>query len=309
MQKDILEKIVKRISTTLNEFDLVKDYRELLLSVVFRTARLYQSRDANKLPAVVLPGLWCTGLGGNADQAIGVTAAWFLLQLAAYWLDKVEDQELDSTALASLESSAVSNLSTGLIFLAQLILNRLEEDDGVDPSIAADLRGMFSVSILRVCGGQHIDLTSNTLILDDVLYSFEKKSGHFFALACFAGARLATNDPMKLNACLEYGKNLGVLLQIADEREDLVGDVPDHWTRSVIYKAYCHEVMESGLVTKDADLPSTANSFRSGLQVYLNVQSRSLWHSGMAAVNRIKADLVTKADLTRLLSQSVYTQV
>jgi hypothetical protein len=308
MQADVLEKVVKRISTTLNEVDLVEDYRELLLSVVSRSARLYQSRVVGRLPAILLPVLWCTTLGGNGDQAIGVTAAWFLLQLAAYWLDKVEDQELESTALALLESGAVSNLSTGLIFLAQLILNRLEEDDGIDPSTAAEIRIMFSVSILRVCGGQHIDLTTDFRKLNDVLNSFEKKSGHFFALACFAGARLATHDPMQLNACMEYGRHLGVLLQIADEREELVSDAPDDWTRSVIYKAYRHEVMESGLINTGVCLASAANSFRSGLQVYLGVQSRALWHSGLEAIHRIKTDRTTKADLIQMLSQSVCLQ-
>lgn len=305
MQVDIFEKVVKRISTTINEFDLVEDYRGLLLSVVLRSTRLYQSRGTNKLPAIMLPELWCVGLGGNGNQTIGVTAAWFLLQLAAYWLDKVEDQEWKSTTLASLDPGVINNLATGMIFLAQLILDRLEKDDDINSSTASELRIMFSVSILSVCGGQHIDLTSRPSMLDDVLSNFEKKSGHFFALACYAGARLATDDPLPLIACQDYGKNLGVLLQIADEREDLVGDQPEEWTRSVIYNAYYHEVMESGLIKKSTNLNDAVDSFRSGLQVYLNVQSRSFSHLGVEAISRIKTDLSTKSDLIQLLSQSV----
>ena len=305
MEADILEKVVKRISTIINEFELIEDYRELLLSVVLRSVRLYQARGTNKLPAILLSELWCVGLGGNGNQVIGITAAWFLLQLAAYWLDKVEDQEWENTSLASLDPGTISNLATGMIFLAQLILNRLEKDDGIDSSTASELRVMFSVSILNVCGGQHIDLTSPLCMLDDVLNNFEKKSGYFFALACYAGARLATDDPLQLNACQDYGKNLGVLLQIADEREDLVGDQPEEWSRSVIYNAYHHEVMESGLIKKSTNLNDAANSFRSGLQVYLSVQSRTISHLGVEAISRIKTDLSTKSDLIQLLSQSV----
>jgi hypothetical protein len=305
MEADIFEKVVKRISTTINEFDLVEDYRELLLSVVLRSARLYQARITHKLPAILLPELWCIGLGGDGNQVIGITAAWFLLQLAAYWLDKVEDQEWENTSLASLDPGTISNLVTGMIFLAQLILNRLEKDDGIDSSTASELRITFSVSILSVCGGQHNDLTAPLCRLDDVLRNFEKKSGDFFALACYAGARLATADPLQLNACQDYGKNLGVLLQIADEREDLIGDQPDEWKRSVIYNAYHHEVLESGFIKKSTDLNDAAHSFRSGLQVYLSVQSRSFSHLGMAAIRRINTDLSTKSDLIQLLSQSV----
>jgi Polyprenyl synthetase len=304
MQGSILEKVVKRISSTINELELVEDYRELLLSVVLRSARLNQTRDASTLPAFFLPELWCTGLGGNGDQAIGVTAVWFLLQLAAYWLDKVEDQELESTALAYLGPGAVSNLTTGLIFLAQMVLNRLDVDDEIDSSIAAELRVMFSESILSVCGGQHIDLMTHICNLNDVWISFERKSGQFFALACFAGARLATNNPMQLKASTDYGNNLGILLQIADEREDLVGDQPEAWTRSVIFRAYQHEVIESSLIQRDANISSSANSFHSGLHVYLAMHSRSLRDSGVAAIDRIEANLTTKDELTRLLSQS-----
>jgi hypothetical protein len=305
MQADILEAVFDRISTTINETGIVDDYRELLLSVVIQSVRRYQSRCENKLPAIALPELWCVGLGGESHRVVGVTAAWFLLQLAAFLLDKVEDDELDQTTFATLGVGPVSNLTTGLIFLSQWILNRLEVDDGIDYSTATDIRAMFSTSILNVCGGQHIDLTAKNCLLEQVWNSFKMKSGLFFALACFSGARLATNDPKSLNACLEYGKNLGVLLQIADEREDLSKEVPDLWKSSNIFNAYYNEVMSSGLLMQKDHFASSINSFWSGLQVYLNVQSHTLWRSGMAAMDDIQAELKTRPDLVRLLSQSV----
>src|SRR5574338_280347 len=290
MQADILEAVFNRLSTTINETGIVDDYRELLLSVVIQSIRRYQFRSEDKLLAITLPELWCVGLGGESQRVVGVTAAWFLLQLAAFWLDKVEDDELDQTILATLGDGPVSNLATGLIFLSQWILNRLEIDDGIDSSTAADIRAMFSTSILNVCGCQHIDLTAKNCLLEQVWNSFKLKSGLFFALACFAGARLATNDPKSLNACLEYVTNLGVLLQIADEREDLSKEVPDLWNSSNIFNAYFHEVMSSGLLKKKDHFANSISSFRSGLQVYLNVQSHTLWRSGMAAMDDIQAE-------------------
>jgi hypothetical protein len=200
--------------------------------------------------------------------------------------------------------STVNNLATGMIFLSQLILNRLEIDDGIDSSVASEIRVMFSVRTMTVCGGQHTDLSTNLYMLADVLNCFEKKSGYFFALACFAGARLATDNALSLDACQDYGKYLGVLLQIADEREDIASDTPEEWTRSVIFRAYHHEIMTSDLITSITGLHNSAAWFRSGLHLYLNIQSRSLWRQGMSAMNRIKTDLATKADLIKLLSQS-----
>ena len=231
MPSDLFEKITNRISTVIHELEIDEDYRELLLSVVFRSVRLYQAQNADRLPAILLPRLWCVGLGGDPDQVTGVTAAWFLLQLAAYWLDKVEDAELEETPLASLGTGVVANVSIGLIFLAQYVLDRLEADDQVNPAVAADIRTAYSRGILCVCSGQHIDLMAEFNSLDQVWQSFEKKSGYFFGLACFAGARLATADLNLLRAANEYGRNLGILLQIADEQEELLLDVPEKWER------------------------------------------------------------------------------
>lgn len=308
MRSDIWENITKRITTIAHEIDVVEDYRELLLSVVFRSIHLHKAKKQEGTSSILLPELWCIGIGGDENQTTGITAAWFLLQLAAYWLDKVEDHELDRISSLSINESTVANLSTGLIFLAQSVLNRLEADDGIDVTTACDIRIAFSESILKVCGGQHIDLARRPLALGDVWASFEQKSGLFFALACYAGARLATNDDADLDSCLEFGKNLGVLFQVADEREDLVIEMPDLWIKSAVFSAFQKEVVQSGIFEANHSA-CDEKAFLSGLLVYLNLQSRSLWKLGLQAIASIKADLSTKGELTLLLSRAANMKV
>jgi hypothetical protein len=309
MRADIWKKVTKRITTIAHEINVVEDYRELLLSVVIRSIQLHNEKKQEGTSSILLPELWCIGFGGNKNQTTGIAAAWFLLQLAAYWLDKVEDHELDRTELLSINESTIANLTTGLIFLSQSILNRLETDDGIAATTAGDIRTAFSESILKVCGGQHIDLTRKPLALGDVWTSFEQKSGLFFALACYAGARLATDNRDDLNSCLEFGKNLGILYQVADEREELVIDMPELWLKSTVFSAFQKEVVQSGILLTDRFSDCEEKAFHSGLLIYLNLQCRSFWNSGLQAISRIKADLSTKSELSNLLSRAANMKV
>ena len=79
----------------------------------------------------------------------------------------------------------------------------------------------FQLTILSMCSGQHIDITSNELNLDEYWQVAETKSGSFFDLACFAGSRIATDDPHVISGFREFGRHLGILLQISDDTKDV----------------------------------------------------------------------------------------
>ena len=80
---------------------------------------------------------------------------------------------------------------------------------------------------LRRCSGQHADLTRPERTLEQCWHISEAKSGVFFALACRAGARLATPSEKPLQAFGEFGLHLGLLIQIKNDAGGLAAS-PGH---------------------------------------------------------------------------------
>jgi geranylgeranyl diphosphate synthase type I len=188
------------------------------------------------LPYLELPGLCCEAAGGTRPRADSVAAAWVLLYQAAHLLDNVEDGDVD-IALPFAAGPKI-NIATGLLASAGLALCDLP-----DSASAQAIRGDFHQSVLQMCAGQHLDLTAKTPALEQCWQIAEAKSGAFFALACRSGARLADDDCARTHLFGEFGRHLGVLVQIGDdigglwfvngERSDLAAD--HRWTLPMAY--------------------------------------------------------------------------
>ncbi|TEU11873.1 MAG: hypothetical protein E3J21_22545 [Anaerolineales bacterium] len=169
-------------------------------------------------PSLLLAILCCEAAGGDEDQATTIAAAWFLLYLAAKVLDDVEDDDTPLTPWSAIGVPQAINAATGLIFVSQLALARLPLM-GADRELALSLLEDFNRTTLRMCAGQHADLTEGSnLCLERCLSIAGAKSGEFFALACRAGALLGTDEVAPYS---EFGYNLGVLIQICDDFEGL----------------------------------------------------------------------------------------
>ena len=116
-----------------------------------------------------------------------------------------------------------TNLSTGMIFVAEWILNHLELDC-VDAGAAWDIQQAFQETVLSVCSGQHLDLSVELPDLPTCWQIAEAKSGSAYALACYVGTRVATHLTDRL-ACMEnFGRHLGTIVQISDDIADMERD-------------------------------------------------------------------------------------
>jgi geranylgeranyl pyrophosphate synthase len=71
-----------------------------------------------------------------------------------------------------------------------------------------------------MCSGQHVDLLRSEPTMNQYWETAARKSGVFFALACHAGARLATQDWTCLEGYAAFGHHLGLLVQVLDDLED-----------------------------------------------------------------------------------------
>lgn len=221
---DIEPLVQERLAFALGQSTLAATYRELLLSVgtKFLSAQFHHHTVCQ--PLIALPGLVCEACGVGPRRSVGVTTAWFLLQVSAHLLDKVEDQELNPAVAYLSEPGVVMNISTGMIFVAEWILNHLELDC-VDAGTAWDIQKSFNETVLTVCSGQHLDLSVSSPDLPTCWKIAESKSGAAFGLACYAGARLATRSSDSLSHLERFGRHLGTILQIADDVEDLNGNI------------------------------------------------------------------------------------
>lgn len=190
-----------------------------------------------RFPFLSLPGLCSQAVGGAPEQAAEVSAAWVLLYAAAHLYDAVQDHDPPDPWWEALGDGVAINVATGLLSSAWLVLNRTQGP----PQIVRTIREDFSRTVLQMCSGQHLDLARQLLPLERAWAAAEAKSGAFFALACRAGARIGGANQRAIDALAEYGRNLGLMLQIADDLSDL-HDLPEPASIPALPVAYCMEI-------------------------------------------------------------------
>jgi geranylgeranyl pyrophosphate synthase len=173
------------------------------------------------LPWLLLPIFTCEALGGSIRQAQQVAAALEMGRIAAGCVDEWQDQDTDDALWKTLGATRTVNLAASLTSLSFLALRNLTHL-GVDTSLLARLRVEFDRSQLHMCSGQDADLAGN-LTLEDYEQVAGAKSGVLFRLGCRAGAMVAGAHSDVVACYGDYGYNLGIVAQIWNDLEGLVG--------------------------------------------------------------------------------------
>lgn len=214
------------IVVSLSELNLSEDYHHLLRTALTPENKPDDGSAAPK-PWVLLPGMCCYAVGGQAEWADAVAATWLLFYAAADLMDSSQDQ--DDPAEWWIEGGPAVALSaaTGLFFCASSLLSKAALTHKTK-HFASQLTQDFHHSFLQMSSGQYADILSPYPGLDQYWQIASQKSGSFFALACRSGARLAVQDAEIINAFGEFGQALGILIQILDDLEDLNGLVNNH---------------------------------------------------------------------------------
>lgn len=168
-----------------------------------------------------LPAICHQGAGGDPQQAEELAAAWVLLYLAAHIMDGVQDGDPPLPWWAQHGPGMALNTATGLYFSASLLLSQMQSrpELGEGARIVAE---DFYRRFLVMCSGQHADLVAPRPDLAQFWRMAEAKSGAFFAMACWGGARLAGASGEQLRAYEIFGTHLGLLVQIADELAEIL---------------------------------------------------------------------------------------
>ncbi|HJW91175.1 MAG TPA: polyprenyl synthetase family protein [Anaerolineales bacterium] len=167
----------------------------------------------------LLPGLCCQAAGGDPAWADEVAAAWLMCYTAAHLFDSVEDQDKPDLWWANLGPGAAINVASGLLQSTPLVLSQLHQRKETQ-AVAVEVLVDFFINTLISGSGQHRDLVITQPSLTEWVEIASAKSGAPFALACRSGARLASADPIRLEAFSRFGRNLGMLIQVLDDLED-----------------------------------------------------------------------------------------
>lgn len=169
--------------------------------------------------ANVLPILTCMALGGEAETAVPLAAAWTLYDLASDIFDDLHDQDGKDWPWNHWTPSRALNVGLGVLAAAQICLARLV----ARPDIRGDITLSWGQTFALAARGQaHSHSVCSS---DDYFRHTVAKSGLVYAAVARAGARLATDNEHALDQMHAFGLALGMLIQLKDDCRDL--DAPD----------------------------------------------------------------------------------
>jgi len=121
---------------------------------------------------------------------------------------------------------------------------------------------------------------SKDMLIQEYLKVIEMKTASLFATACRAGAIEAHSTPEVQALMAEYGKNVGLAYQIADDMVDIVEGKLEEGIIMPLMKAYGNglnedviEMLKNGRVTLEEELAKQGSSleevYRNGINTYV----------------------------------------
>lgn len=177
--------------------------------------------------------LSCEAAGGDAASALPAAAAVELLHNFTLIHDDVEDaspQRHGRSTLWKLRDEAQAiNTGDGMFALAHLTLLGLSQRGQPADRVLAAVR-LLDEATLRLCQGQHLDLTfAEEASITEAQYieMIEGKTASLLAASCALGALLGGAPPATVAALHEFGRRLGLAFQIRDDVLGCWGDAAE----------------------------------------------------------------------------------
>ena len=179
-------------------------------------------------PAALL--LAAEALGGEIEQALPAAAAVQLVHDFSLLHDDIEDVSETRRGRATLWTitgiAQAINAGDGMYTLSRLALLRLR-DRGLDAQRTLEVITELEHACLRLIEGQQLDISfedRSTVSHDEYLAMIEGKTAALLA-ACFAmGAQVAGAPEDSVDAMREFGRQVGLAFQAADDLLGIWGD-------------------------------------------------------------------------------------
>lgn len=240
----------------------------------------------------LLPLLVIDAAGGQPRTGLPLAAAVDCLITASDVLDDVEDGDSPTGLERVCGIPAAINVATFLVFMGLVGIHRLI-DQGVRAEIVCAVTRVIARAAVRACGGQQRDIDQDDGLLSESGYleMVEAKSGALVEGVCRAAAIVADAAPEAIEAYAQFGRNLGMALQISndvravstrqEERNDIavgkrtlpqqsLGEPVDREGAALYASVVADSYVErASLCLKEARAPA-----RSGLRVFLRSMRR-----------------------------------
>lgn len=216
--------VLRQIDTLLARVSLDPQHERLLQRALGKLRQEFM--DDKVFPALSVPSLAWTALGKAPDdpQLTLLNAAHFVFYAFLDLTDDVEDHELADPLWQQVGEPLAINTGTSLLFLAELMLERLL-DYGVTTASAYALQRCFSLAGWELTVGQHRDLSSGRsprLTPAEVFQTHRLKTGTSVALyletpALLAGAAIPVQQTFR-----QLGQQLGLAVQLRGDWANLL---------------------------------------------------------------------------------------
>jgi geranylgeranyl pyrophosphate synthase len=270
-----------RLADLWNRAQISADFIDILRSAL--PAKTHPLTLGNQPEAwSTLTLLCCQAAGGQPQMAEPVAAAWTLLSTACHLLDDLADGDRPDSWVHQHGLGATTVAATGLMTTAWQLIGTLRAC-GVDDATTQELTDTLQRDFLQVCMGQLADINKREPRLADCWRINALKSGVFFAMASWAGARLATADRTRLHHFYTFGYHVGMLIQLANDiggvwrASEQTSDLRagPRWTLPVAYAMSVADTttrveLAAYLATTAATSPQTLACLdRTGVAIYL----------------------------------------
>jgi geranylgeranyl diphosphate synthase type I len=182
-------------------------------------------------PALCL--LCCEAVDGDWRRALPAAAALELLHNFSLVHDDIEDgspyRHGRETVWRLWGQAQAINVGDGMFALAHLALLRLA-DRGVPPEQLMRATAMLNEASLRLCEGQHLDLSFEKraeVSSDQYLTMVEGKSASLMAASTGIGAVVGDASSEVVESLREFGRLVGFAFQIRDDILGIWGDAAE----------------------------------------------------------------------------------
>lgn len=179
-------------------------------------------------PAICL--LACEAAGGDWERAVPAAVALELTHNFTLIHDDIQDGDTERRGRPTVWTlwgiPQAINAGDGLFVLARTALHRLHRHD-FDPSTIQHVYRTYDEACRRLVEGQYLDIDFEQRLdvsVDEYLAMISGKTAALLSASLEIGARLATDDATIVDACRQFGEELGLAFQIVDDILGVWGD-------------------------------------------------------------------------------------
>lgn len=216
-QEEASELLRKEIETLLSPLESAVGLLDVVKEALAKLERGSSAKGNSPWP--LIPLVVSDAISGHYEQALPAAAAIQFFRAAAEVFDDIEDADSPGSLVSKYGLATTTNAATTLTILAEKAISWLKERGVAGDSIVHVLDVVNSYYI-TACAGQHLDL----LIRPGVAMSEETyiriatmKSASQVECAFHVGALLAEAQPQLICLFSDFGNNLGLAAQIAND--------------------------------------------------------------------------------------------